>query len=79
MYDLYLRSIVDASTLKNTIKKISSQGIRNYALIMDRVSSTSNIEEMVSGDLSFIIPPASTLKSVKEGISAIYSNIDDPQ
>jgi transposase len=80
MYDLYPGSIVDVSTLKNTIKKISSQGIRNYALIMDRgFFSTSNIEEMVSGDLSFIIPPASNLKSVKEAISAIHSSIDDPQ
>lgn len=80
MYDLYPGSIVDVSTLKNTIKKISSQGIRNYAIIMDRgFFSTANIEEMVSGDLSFIIPPASTLKSVKEAVSAIHSNIDDPQ
>ncbi|VVB64436.1 Uncharacterised protein [uncultured archaeon] len=29
--------------------------------------------------LSFIIPPSSTLKSVKEAISAIHSTIDDPQ
>jgi transposase len=80
MYDLYPGSIVDVSTLKNTIKKINSQGIRNYALIMDRgFFSTSNIEEMVSSGLSFIIPPASTLKSVKEAISAIHSNINDPQ
>ena len=33
---------------------------------------------MVSGDLSFIIPPISTMKSVKEAISAINSQIDDP-
>ena len=80
MYDVYPGSIVDVSTLKNTIKKINSQGVRNYTLIMDRgFFSTANIEELVSGNLSFIIPPASTLKSVKEAISAIHSRINDPQ
>jgi transposase len=80
MYDVYPGSIVDVSTLKNTIKKIKSQGVRDYTLIMDRgFFSTSNIEELVSSNLSFIIPPANTLKSVKEAISAIHSSIDDPQ
>jgi transposase len=80
MYDVYPGSIVDVSTLKNTIKKIKSQGVRDYTLIMDRgFFSTSNIEELVSSNISFIIPPASTLKSVKEAISAIHTSIDDPQ
>ncbi|RZN13836.1 MAG: IS1634 family transposase, partial [Methanosarcinales archaeon] len=30
MYDLYTRSIVDVSTLKNTLTKIQAQGIQNY-------------------------------------------------
>jgi transposase len=80
MYDIYPGSIVDVTTLKNTIIKINSQGISNYALIMDRgFFSTNNILELVSSDLSFIIPPASTLKSVKEAISIIHNSIDDPQ
>jgi len=80
MYDIYPGSIVDVSTLKNTIKKIKAQGIHDYTLIMDRgFFSTANIEELVSSNLSFIIPPASTLKSVKEAISSIHSSIDDPQ
>jgi transposase len=80
MYDIYPGSIVDVSTLKNTIKKINSQGVRDYTLIMDRgFFSIANIEELVSSNLSFIIPPASTLKSVKESISSIHSSIDDPQ
>jgi transposase len=80
MYDVYPGSIVDVSTLKNTIKKINAQGVSDYTLIMDRgFFSTANIEELVSSKLSFIIPPASTLKSVKEAISAIHSTIDDPQ
>ena len=80
MYDVYPGSIVDVSTLKNTIKKINAQGVSDYTLIMDRgFFSTANIEELVSSNLSFIIPPASTLKSVKEAVSAIHSTIDDPQ
>ena len=80
MYDVYPGSIVDVSTLKNTIKKIRSQGVKDFALIMDRgFFSTANVEELVSCGLSFIIPPASTLKKVKEAISAIHRSIDDPQ
>jgi transposase len=80
MYDLYPGSIADVSTLKNTVKKMKAQGVRNYTLIMDRVFfSTDNIEEMVSADLSFIIPPTSNLKNVKEAISAIHKRIDDPE
>jgi transposase len=80
MYDLYPGSIADVSTLKNTVKKMKAQGVRNYTLIMDRgFFSTDNIEAMVSADLSFIIPPTSNLKNVKEAISAIHSSIDDPE
>jgi transposase len=80
MYDLYPGSISDVTTLTNTVKKIKAQGVQNYAMILDRgFFSTANIHEMVSADLSFIIPPTSTLKNVKEAISAIHSNIDDPE
>jgi transposase len=77
---IYPWSITDVPTLKNTTRKIKAQGVRNYTLIMDRgFFSTDNVEEMVSADLSFIIPPTSTLKKVKEAISAIHSRIDDPE
>ncbi len=79
MYDLYPGSIVDVSTLKNTIKKIQACGIQDYTLIMDRgFFSTPNMEEMVSTGLSFIIPPITTMKTVKEAISIIHSSISDP-
>ena len=79
MYDLYPGSIADVSTLKNTVKKIKAQGVCNYTLIMDRgFFSTDNIEELAFQYL-FIIPPTSTLKNVKEAVSAIHSRIDDPR
>ena len=80
MHELYPGSIADLSTLKNTVKKIKSQGVRDYTLLMDRdFFSTDNIDEMISAGLSFIIPPTSTLKNVKEAISSIHSRIDDPE
>jgi transposase len=80
MYDLYPGSISDVTTLKSTVKKVKALGARDYALIMDRgFFSTANIEEMISADLSFIIPPTSTLKNVKETISTIHNIIDDPE
>ena len=36
MYDIYPGSIVDVTTLKNTIKKIEAYGVENYTLAMDR-------------------------------------------
>lgn len=79
MYDLYPGSIVDVSTLKNTIKKIHACGIQDYTLIMDRgFFSTPNLEEMMTSGLSFIMPPSTTLKTVKEAMSMIHSSISNP-
>lgn len=79
MYDIHPGSIVDVSALKNTIEKIRSYGIRDFNLIMDRgFFSTANMEELIANDLSFIIPPSLTLKSMKQAISAIHANIDNP-
>jgi len=79
MYDLYPGSIVDVSTLKNTIKKIQACGIQDYTLIMDRgFFSTTNLEEMVNSGLSFIMPPSTSMKTVKEAISIIHSSISNP-
>lgn len=79
MYDLYPGSIVDVTTLKNTIKKLQSCGIKDYTMIMDRgFFSTPNLEEMVNNGLSFIMPPSTTLKSVKETMSEVHSLISNP-
>lgn len=80
MYDLYPRSISDVTTLKNTIKKLQEEGVHDYTLIMDKgFISTANIESLVSNDLSFIVPPSQTIKSVKEKTSEIHKTIYDPQ
>lgn len=79
MYDLYPGSIVDVSTLTNTIKKLQSCGIQDYIMILDRgFFSTPNLEEMMTSGLSFIMPPSTTLKSIKETMSDVHSLITNP-
>ena len=46
MYDVYPGSIVDVSTLKNTIKKLEGYGMKDFTLVMDRgFLSRGNLEE----------------------------------
>jgi len=79
MYDIYPGSIVDVSTLKNTIKKVESCGIQDYTLVMDRgFFSQTNLEELLSEELSFIIPATMALKEVKELMSTVQKSIEDP-
>lgn len=79
MYDLYPGSIVDVSTLKNTIKKINALGVEQFILVMDRgFFSTPNLEELISNNLSFVIPAPLTVKAVRQLISDIHRKIEDP-
>lgn len=79
MYDVYPGSIVDVSTVKNTIAKIQSQGIKDCTLVMDRgFFSTVNVEELIENDYSFIIPAPLSIKSVKQTISSVHATIEDP-
>lgn len=79
MYDIYPGSVVDVSTLKNTIRKAESCGITDYTLVMDRgFFSRINLEELLSEKLSFIIPATMTLKEIKELMSTAQKSIEDP-
>ena len=81
MYDVYPGSIVDVSTLKNTVSKIESFGVKEYTLILDRgFFSEDNIEELVDDtNLSFIIPGSLSLKKVKELMTQSKKDIDHPK
>ena len=48
LYDIYPGSIVDTTTLKNTIKKIKNLNIKNYALILD-IASQLLVNYITSG------------------------------
>ena len=79
MYDIYPGSVVDVSTLKNTIKKVESCGIEDCTLVMDRgFFSQTNLEELLSEKFSFIIPATMALKEVKESMSVVQKSIEDP-
>jgi transposase len=79
MYDLYPGSIVDVSTIKNTIAKMQSQGIKDCTLVMDRgFFSTVNVEDLVENNYSFIIPAPLSLKTAKQAMSSIHAAIEDP-
>lgn len=80
MYDIYPGSIVDVTTLKNTIKKIGSLGIEHYTLVLDRgFFSQGNLEELLRENLSFIIPAATSLKEIKELLTETQRDLSDPQ
>ncbi len=79
MYDLYPGSIVDVSTLKNTLHRLHTLGVDMYTLVLDRgFFSTGNLEELYGDALSFIIPASLSLKSVREVLSREQRGIDDP-
>ncbi len=79
MYDLYPGSIIDVSTMKNTITKMQTQGIKDCTLVMDRgFFSTVNVEDLVENNYSFIIPAPLSLKTAKQAISSIHTTIEDP-
>ena len=66
IYDIYPGSIVDVTTLKNTIKKIEAYGVEDFILVMDRgFFSKGNIEELIHEKIPFIMPATMTLKVSK--------------
>jgi len=78
MYDIYPGSIVDVSTLKNTVVKMRSQGIEDCTLVMDRgFFSTVNVEGLVENEYSFIIPAPLSLKTTKQVILSIHATNED--
>ena len=79
-YDIYPGSIVDVSTLRNTISKGMSIGIENAMLIMDRgFFSINNICELMGNDYSFIMPIPMNYKIAKEILSRYHSKIKNPK
>ena len=68
-YQSYPGSLTDVKTLKNTIEYLSSFGLREFLLILDRgFFSTSNILSLskAKNKISFIQPLPFSLKKVKE-------------
>lgn len=80
MYDIHPGSIVDVTTLKNTIQKVEAYGVKDYTLVMDRgFFSKGNLEELIGDELSFIIPATLQLKSIKELMSKAQKEVQSPK
>lgn len=80
MYDVYPGSIVDVSTLFNTVKKIKAMGIARCSLIIDRgFFSKENLQLLYDENVVFVIPASTNLKTVKELISSLHDDIKDPE
>lgn len=75
-YNVHSGSIVDVSTLKNTIKIFDLFKLKNLFFILDRgFCSVSNILEMHKNKMSFIQPLSFSLKKAKNLVSKHKSDI----
>lgn len=75
-YDVYPGSIVDVSTLKNTIEKIKALDVTGSTLIMDRgFCSGGNLKALVEHQFKFIMPASRTFKVVNQALSKIHRTI----
>ena len=79
-YDVYPGSIVDVTTLKNTILKLNAFGLTNPTMILDRgFFSATNIVELLDHPYDFILPATFALKAVKTLVSRESHRIEKPE
>ena len=76
MFDLYPGSIVDVSTLKNTLTRIRAFGMEKVSLILDRgFFSLDNLNIMKGMD--FIMAASLSRKEIKSAFSALGKKIEN--
>ena len=79
LYDIYPGSIKDVSVMENTIKRMKDTGMNFSVLVLDRgFFSTSNIEDLVTNELPFIIGAPYTLKEIRSIISKFHEDVENP-
>ena len=65
-YDIYPGSVVDVTTVHNTVDILKSAGVKDVTLIMDRgMFSSPNIEYLPDSGVGFIMPASYSVKEVK--------------
>lgn len=78
MYEVYPGSVVDVTTLQNTLAKVRNLGIQEVTLVLDRgFYSTANLEALLSKDFAFILPAPLTVKAAKQLLSSVHREIED--
>lgn len=79
-YNVHPGSIVDVTTLKNTIKIFDLFDLKNLFFILDRgFCSVANIIQMYESKMSFIQPLSFSLKKAKELVSKHQYDICKPE
>ena len=75
-YDLYPGSIVDVSTLKNTLEKLKALDVAGSTLILDRgFCSGPNLKALIDHQFQFIMPASRTFTVVKQTLSQLHRTI----
>jgi len=78
-FDVYPGSVVDVSTLKNTVRTLAAFGLSRSTLIMDRgFFSETNLNDLIEEDLDFIIPASFSSKEIKSLVSKTRKTIENP-
>jgi transposase len=68
---------VDVVTLKNTLRRVRSLGIKEYTLVLDRCFvNQGNLEELVEDKSLFVILPSRALKSVEEALTMAQRDLE---
>ncbi|MDD3007185.1 MAG: IS1634 family transposase [Candidatus Pacebacteria bacterium] len=78
-YEVYPGSIVDVSTLGRTITTLTESGVQDTALVMDRgFFSVANLDALLTSPYEFVLPPTTTMKTVKQAYAALHTTVDHP-
>jgi transposase len=79
LYDVHPGSIMDVSTLRNTMAKIDALGLEDPTLILDKgFFSATNIADLVEAGYSFILPASYASKEVKSLALRLRREIEKP-
>jgi transposase len=79
-FDVYPGSVVDITTLKNTIQKLEGFGLKEPTLVLDRgFFSVPNLQELVEHGYDFILPASFASREVKSLVSRTRGEIENPK
>lgn len=79
-FDVYPGSVVDVSTLKNTVRTLVAFGLFRSTLIMDRgFFSKTNLNDLIEENLDFIIPASFSSEEIRSSVSKARKSIEKPE
>ncbi len=76
-YDIHPGSVVDVTTLRNTIKKMGALGLKKPAMVLDRgFFSQPNLKMLVGGRHNFVMPASFSTKAVQSLVTHARRDIE---